>query len=65
MDGDVLTHFETDSTKSPNKSIINFFLSLTNEVWPFRRIVSLNLEMAHQSCKELCKKSPINKTIQK
>ena len=35
MDGDVLTHFETDYTKSRNKSSINFFLSLSNEVWPF------------------------------
>ena len=53
MDGDVLTHFETDNTKSRNKSIINFFLSLTNEVWPFWRIVSLNPEKSHQPGKEL------------
>ena len=60
MDGDVLTHSETDSdnTKSRNKSCINFFLSLSNEVWPFWRIVSLNPEMAHQQGKELCKKTP-------
>ena len=61
MDGDVLTHFETDYTKIlkvATKAVSTSFSHYQMRFDLLGGIVSLNLEMAHQASKELCKKSP-------